>query len=755
MYKRATHHSYLLHRSPWALSIWCQRLSIATLFYYLKRDVSPAEYAAFLVWRRTIMAATPSATTAPAPSYQSSSFVEPTVLQSVKRDQVLYDIKSLGNGMERLDIGQATIGLCNDGIKVSSGEVDCIVKPDLSVKTARVPFVGSLLRDKPVNANISVLSTALKAETYRVTRESPIKTVLVACDPPHSSGMSVVVHNPDDAALCFACVCVPGSNDLTVKSKQKIRFVRSLLDAKQAELARELYGITPAMFNVVGNHNTVNIYNGNPVSQEEGFKAISAAICQDAAARRLRKADGIVYEPLPGCPCAYRKLATYEKYVNLLLRHNPIFNAHPARLDEALKYLHGYVCIKEFPQLEVDRDLLSFANGVLRLSDASFVPYADIMGPRHEDDVEEGNDIVTLATKVARNHIDAVYNVVDGGVEEGGETGTPLFDTVLGRQFQDDAAVTEMFCALLGRLLFRVGDKDNWQVMPYLQGVAGSGKSLVLSIMETLVGRHNVGTLGAKREEIFGTASIFDKDVVIGREMPHKLSNALPQELMQSMVCGETIEVPRKLTRSINVQWTAPVILASNYAPDYVNTANNVGRRLVVFRFENPVSDPQEDLLDRIKAAELPAIAARIVRAYLAAVQRVKQTRGGFWKTVPPQLLVWRGDLAAGSVRLRQFLSMNDTDRGCTIEHVDGRVTWMTDFKVAFRKTTGEALASVDAAVFADFGFRVSDNMINVCKHCGQVAASRGNKCCDAYDHASGRAKKIVIYNMKLLQAVE
>lgn len=69
------------------------------------------------------------------------------------------------------------------------------------------------------------------------------------------------------------------------------------------------------------------------------------------------------------------------------------------------------------------------------------------------------------------------------------------------------------------------------------------------------------------------------------------------------MTTGDDMEIAVKNKRSENVTWTAPVVMASNHTPGYVNTGDNVGRRLVMIRFDRVVHEPPTDLLPRILAA--------------------------------------------------------------------------------------------------------------------------------------------------------
>jgi hypothetical protein len=475
--------------------------------------------------------------------------------------------------------------------------------------------------------------------------------------------------------------------------------------------------------NILNNNGTINL-NLNQNDTASAFPIIRAKLLEYACERKLMKRDGIVYEPVPDCPCAYREAFTYADYVNEVLQGDPIYTSNPKRFDEAIKYMTNYRDA-EMPKYEPDRDLMSFANGVLELASGSFTEYAGMDGK------------APIALRVARHHIHQQYT---------GSTDTPLLDKVLGAQFETEVA--QLLCALFGRSLFRIGQLDGWQVMPYLVGLGGTGKSLLLNLLQHMFAPGAVGNLAAKREEVFGMANLVDKEIVMGRDMPAKLSGSLPQELMQAMTAGEGMEVPRKGQVALNVTWVAPVVLASNHMPDYINTGNNVGRRLVTLRFDHVVGMPQDDLQKTILETELPNIVSRCLFSYAALRERVKET-GGFWKAVPPVILEWQSKLAAATNKLHEFLAMEDDERGLKIERMEGNVTWLLDFKSAFEARMGPGSFTADPATFHAFGYRVSDRLEHVCKSCKNIARARGGGCCDAYDSAQ-RTKKNVVYDMRV-----
>lgn len=595
------------------------------------------------------------------------------------------------------------------------------VEKDYSVYTGG-GLLGPICPDAPVDGPLTVHKSIDPALCFVYNRVSEGKGLLSGKNPVDASipATEIDVYHVREETARRADIRTPGERTVPVVSEKKLR---ELTEAIMTAVRRHGANTLGPLNQLFVNHGTINVYNGG--DGDTAFDVIRVKLLDHASNRRYTKAEGFVYAPVPGCPCAYKQLCTYEDYINVALEDDAVFNSNPKRFDEAMNYMKKYRT-KAMPQYKPERNLMSFRNGVLALEDVVFTGNAEITGDH------------ALCGKVARHHIDLDYT---------GSTDTPLLDTVLDAQFDKDVA--QLLCGLLGRLLFPVGKHDNWQIMPYLVGVGGTGKSLILGIVQHLFPVGAVGNLAAKREDVFGMANLADKDVVIGRDMPKALSGVLSQELMQCMTAGEHMEVPRKGTIALNVQWTAPVIMASNHFPDYVNTGGNVSRRLVPFNHENPVSAPNETLLEDILATELPNVVARCLSAYRDARAAAKEA-GGFWKSVPPKIKEWQGTLSAATNKLHQFLSMDDDERGCKIERVEGKVTWVSDFKTAYEAKMGDRSYAPDAAVFLRFGFRTSgEKRENVCKHCKQLAKARGGRCCEGFSRDK-RTIKTVIYDLSL-----
>jgi hypothetical protein len=328
-----------------------------------------------------------------------------------------------------------------------------------------------------------------------------------------------------------------------------------------------------------------------------------------------------------GCPCAYVEGETFRDFLNELLLDEPSYL--PTRVqDELVKFLTNYHP-RECRNIVRDRDLLSFSDGVLVLSEARFVP----------------NDAASeeLQGRVARHHIDREFT---------GSEATSAMDRILSAQLAPEVA--ETLWAMIGRLLFRVGERDNWQVMPLLVGTSGTGKSVVLDGIAAMFTKSAVASVNKNHEQTFGLEAKLDCEVILGRDMPQQMSTVLAQELLQLMIVGEGISVPRKGRTAQDVTWTVPMVMASNFVFDYANTENQITRRLAVFRFRSRTADPDETLASRVCCEELPAMVARSLRAYLKAVATQKESGLSFWKWCPPQMLLAQREMASSMRRVHR-----------------------------------------------------------------------------------------------------
>ena len=111
---------------------------------------------------------------------------------------------------------------------------------------------------------------------------------------------------------------------------------------------------------------------------------------------------------------------------------------------------------------------------------------------------------------------------------------TPHFDTLINFQFivkrdgEVDERETEMvrrwMYVFMGRLLYPVKEHDDWQVMCFLKGVAGSGKSTICRVAQWLFRNEEVAIISNNIERKFGLSSLYDKDLVLCYEARHDMA---------------------------------------------------------------------------------------------------------------------------------------------------------------------------------------------------------------------------------------
>lgn len=275
------------------------------------------------------------------------------------------------------------------------------------------------------------------------------------------------------------------------------------------------------------------------------------------------------------------------------------------------------------PRISRDRHVFSFENGVYvaRLLDKMLVaPPAD--GPAHGMRQRffryDGEHELLMPEVCAAQHFEGLNfdEEVYARVMENDDwrsIPTANLDSVLHHQdIVGEAYDWALF--FIGRLLYSLKSVDNLQVIPYILGVAGSGKS---TILQDVVGRfytaEDVGILGNTSEKTFGIWPLLDKLLFYCAEVKHDFE--LNQGIFQQMVAGEKVTVPIKHKLARSIDWTAPGILAGNEVFGYKDASGSLLRRVVVLDFKRHVQ-VRDPLLPQRLREEIPNIIFKTNMAY-------------------------------------------------------------------------------------------------------------------------------------------
>lgn len=228
-------------------------------------------------------------------------------------------------------------------------------------------------------------------------------------------------------------------------------------------------------------------------------------------------------------------------------------------------------------------------------------------------------------------------------------------------QEQDMREYSHMFLwhyALIGRLLFRLGDKDKWQIIQMIKGVAGCGKSTILNLVGKFFRPEDVETLsnqtrgGGKAIGILET--IYDK--YLWRVYEVKENFGLDQSAFQSMVSGEIVPVDRLNKHTISVTWDVPGILAGNEFGGWRDNSGSILRRVVISNFSYIIDEAHKDPnMPQKLDAELPAIIHKCLLAY--TFMTAMYDGCDIWQVLPQYFRWTRQKLSAASDPFAAFLN--------------------------------------------------------------------------------------------------
>ena len=228
---------------------------------------------------------------------------------------------------------------------------------------------------------------------------------------------------------------------------------------------------------------------------------------------------------------------------------------------------------------------------------------------------------------------------------------TPNMQCIMKYQKWSDEVIRWMYI-LGGRLCFDTGDLDRWQVIPFLKGIAKSGKSsLVTKVFKKFYDTEDISVLSNNIEKKFGLQAIYNSFMFIAPEIKKDLQ--LDQAEFQSIVSGEEVSVARKNEKAVTIEWKSPGVLSGNEIPNWKDNSGSIMRRIVPFDFMTQVKEADPDLELRLDA-EVPLIIQKCVRAYTETVKSLGKQ--DIWKILPKELQEAQKRMAASTNILCDYL---------------------------------------------------------------------------------------------------
>ena len=237
--------------------------------------------------------------------------------------------------------------------------------------------------------------------------------------------------------------------------------------------------------------------------------------------------------------------------------------------EKTAKYINEF----DDPQLPIlrrDRTVSAWRNGLWFADYAAFYPYtrkriphvcAAVYIDQEFDNTDYGDDYMNIPCVIKKILRDQGYNKEEQSF-------------ILG--------------VGLGRLLFEPGKYDKWEIIPFLWGLAQTGKSCIIEAIAGLFSEEDIASVGNNFEKTFGLAPLIGKFIWIGNDVKYNFGMD-PGEL-QMMTSLENMSVPKKYHDAISLRWNVPGIIAGNEIPRlWRDTLKSLERRILMIVFPNSV----------------------------------------------------------------------------------------------------------------------------------------------------------------------
>jgi phage/plasmid-associated DNA primase len=291
------------------------------------------------------------------------------------------------------------------------------------------------------------------------------------------------------------------------------------------------------------------------------------------------------------------------------------------------------------PTLRQNRNLFSFQNGLYYTISDTFIHYES---PEHHS---------LTSNEVSAKFFDIPFRYAN--TSDPYEIHTPYLDSIYKYQQLSDE-VMEINKMFMGRMLYELGQFDQWQVIPFLLGSGGTGKSTIHHIIRNLYDHDQVGIIGNNYQKTFGLSDIYNKKIFIAPEI--KNDWGIDQAEFQEMVSGGRININIKNKSSITVQWNVPGMLGGNENPGFIDNASSIQRRIVVTRFDHKVVQGDPELGKKLEN-EMDAIIKKCNLVYLNYALQYKNQ--DIWNWLPKYFLDTQDMMAQSTNALNAFLASN------------------------------------------------------------------------------------------------
>lgn len=225
----------------------------------------------------------------------------------------------------------------------------------------------------------------------------------------------------------------------------------------------------------------------------------------------------------------------------------------------------------------------------------------------------------------------------------------PRFEQFLGEVFHPDEDAGEKKTLLLELMGYSLVPSAEYEKFALLVGNGANGKSVVLHVLQALLGRENCAAVSPVQfNNRFQKAHLHGKLANLVTELPE--GAVIADAELKAIVSGELITAEHKLQKPFDFRPTCTVWVATNHMPGTRDFSDALFRRACVIKFNRTFSEEEQDkrLKDKLEQ-ELPGILCLALTAYGHVLQR-----GAF--TMPPSVIEARQEWRLDADQVAAFL---------------------------------------------------------------------------------------------------
>jgi hypothetical protein len=481
-----------------------------------------------------------------------------------------------------------------------------------------------------------------------------------------------------DFCLChanrFASFMGEGVESIQQDLQKMLYICRATHNALQSQYSMKLYSTAqPAAL-------ADNTFLKGDVSEDTDNQKqqVLAVLYHDLACAGSRKLGSYIYEPIYTqnfyITQAYRQDITIRQFVTQRFRrysHKDNWNylmrgrrSSTAMYNEIVEILRDFEDA-DFPLLEVDRHKFSFPNGIFMTRVKDTDPNSDDrftcrFYPYDSPTIKEVSDRYASANYFEQEFTEFPMDM------DWYDISTPTIQYLLEYQFgnrEDCEEICRFAYIMLGRMLYDRGDLDNWQIMTWWIGQAGTGKSTLLEfVLSRIYQTCHIVNFDNEMQDVFGLGDALTKHPQYFMMLASDIDEhfRISQSQLIRMISGEQVTANVKSAGAIETRTTSHIMAAANVMPPFREKAGQLMRRFLIFIFLRIVleADKKTDLHERIQE-NLPNIIQKLVRAYLWAAN--KYPGASLRKFAPKYFTETSEDLTNETNHLFSFIT--DTSR--------------------------------------------------------------------------------------------